>query len=475
MKIFQLKIVRRYDKKNRFVVLVYILFCLLLLFGNLGLISKFIFTIISVGLGFAFFFRSTELYISFTLWLWFLAPFVYRVIEYRIGDSTPGHCLAPAIVGLISCIQLPKLLLNKLNFRAFPFILCALCFIYGSLIGVIHGIFDFSSTLMMISPIIFGCYLCIDWRNYPKNIKTIKTTFFWGIFILAVYGIMQKIFFFPWDQHFFNNTRASEVSTMDGSLITGAFSTTNGRQQFGAYLIAGIVLLLANQISQKIKISNVCMLVVEHIALLLTSARACWLGWIVSLLFFLVTFKSSRNLKLVSFLLLLAILMFSLISVEPFSSMIMGRLNSFSNLSEDYSLNERQKAYDILFEKSLTEFVGLGIGTDIFALNGHAGSFDGSIFQMLLWTGWIGVGMLISGLALIYWELFANKVNNDYESVYATRSISLGILVQAGFNLIFIGEHALILWSFLGISMAGLIYNRKFSKSPGRAINNTLC
>ena len=116
-----------------------ILFSLLCTLAGSGRILNFAFPAGSFLIGILFYVRYPILYIGFTWWLWFLAPFVRRLADFSSSFSDPSPILlSPFLVTFISALtlwrSLPKLKLQN----TLPFVLPIVGISYGFTIGLLN-------------------------------------------------------------------------------------------------------------------------------------------------------------------------------------------------------------------------------------------------------------------------------------------------------------------------------------------------
>ena len=446
----------RSDRLSWILIGAYILFIGLVLALRNERLFLLLFPASSVGLGIYLYFITPHLYVGFTWCTWFVSAFIYRINEFLSGDTTPGATeMVPALVTLVSGISLIKYLPRTYHRQALPFVLSALGIVYGLLVGIIYGHSlrsSISSALFMITPIFFGFYLVSNWRSYPKFRQITIYAFFLGIIVMGLYGIYQRVTLPEWDLFYLINSRnAGDIS--NNSLITGSFSTTSGRQQFGGLMLAGIILMFC----RKNNILSYSLSGLGFVALLLSQARATWLGFAIAFLIFFVSLKQRLQMRTVFAVTLAAIAFIPLALIEPFSTIISERLETLSNLGDDASLNARREAFTQVANQAMDQVFGLGLGFDLGSIT-KISNYDGSIFQLLFFLGWFGSLFLVSGIMLLTWKLFESKGVKWDSFAYASRAIFLGIFVQVGFNLIFIGSLAILLWGFLGMTLAARSY-----------------
>jgi|GEM_PF-2586273 len=446
-------------KENRrawFAIILYACVVALLLLRFTAL-SKLLFVAIGFALGIYLYSTNIFLYLKYTYFLWFFTAFIYRLGEYLAQDSSPGfYMLLPSLVTLICSHTYFKYLPNYYYKQCLPFGLCLLSIVYGYIIGIINRVsFGANSValLQMSSPIFLSFFILTNWREYPLLRKTIKNIFLISTLLMCAYGLYQRILIPEWDQYWIRNIdKLGELGT-DNSLVTGIFSTTMGRQQLAAILQACLVLTFCET---NIALSTV-IFALYFLAFLLTQARAAWLAFSISTFLYLVSVKQNSQIKVITLFIVSSIFLAVFASLEPFASTISERMETFTSLEDDGSLLNRKSAYSALLGLALREVFGQGLGFSVSTI-ASTSNFDGSIFQMLLFVGWFGVFFLVLGFSRLLIKLF-EKSEASVDSFYnASRIISLGIFTQIGFNFIFIGPHAVVMWSFLGIALAGKQY-----------------
>ncbi|HTL89302.1 MAG TPA: O-antigen ligase domain-containing protein, partial [Leptolyngbya sp.] len=150
----------------------------------------------SLAIGAFLFFRYPMFYIGFTWWLWFLTPFVRRVVDWEVGWLDPNPVLlAPFLVTFLSTltvlIQLPK----AIGGNGLPFILSTIAVLYGTFIGLVSYPAQSQSVIVAmlgwLTPITFGYYLFSQWRRFPELKQVTERVFLWGTFVMGSYGIIQ--------------------------------------------------------------------------------------------------------------------------------------------------------------------------------------------------------------------------------------------------------------------------------------------
>jgi hypothetical protein len=156
--------------------------------------------------------------------------------------------------------------------------------------------------------------------------------------------------------------------------------------------------------------------------------------------------------RLLITVLVMSICLVPLATIEPFSSSISARLETFSDLENDQSAADRQELYRIVLDSALTNVTGGGIS---------GARIDSALLLMLMELGWIGMIPYVSGVVLLIFNLFKQPSPSSDPFIGTARAIVLTALVRFPLNVPMLGASGLLLWTFLGIGLAGLKYHQK--------------
>ena len=188
-------------------------------------------------------------YVTFSLWVWFVAPFVRRIVDWRFGFMEPNFVLlAPFLVSGISLLTL--LPSNRLGKSRIPmaFMLCGAAILYGFMVGmllqpsaeVLFGLLNW------LCPLLLGLHLYFHWPQYELYKDAISRSFLWGVLILGSYGVYQ--FFRPpeWDRYWLDNVLSTSPSFgLPEPLQVRVFSAVNSPGPFANIMMVGLLLLFS--------------------------------------------------------------------------------------------------------------------------------------------------------------------------------------------------------------------------------------
>jgi hypothetical protein len=430
-----------------------------------------LFPVMSLSVGFFLYQRFPTIYISFTLWLWFLTTFVARLIGYKIGSVAPGgNATAPLVTWIcfLAFIQnFPNLIKNR-DGIGLAYILCFGSLFYSILLRwsyvISSPISEIGIFLGTLAPIILSFNLYANWRDYPSYRSKIQKTFLWMVIVIGGYGIFQFLVAPAWD------TISMVLNVGDNTWIgkpeplgIRVFSTMTSPFTFAINLMPGLILLNVSQSRWKF-----IAIILGYLSMLLTQYRTAWYSLTIAILILIFPQKSQTQIRLISSLMIIIMISLLLTNVEPFASVIRQRLDTFSNLAEDYSGTHRIEQFQNAFPFALTELIGKGIGNESINYDNtlvEYSGFDMGIIQVLLSLGWIGTIPYISGITLFISKMFWNFPRNDLFAA-CSRAIVIASLIRIATSSIMTSEFAFPLWLFIGIGMSAHRYHSE--KSLGK-------
>ena len=411
----------------------------------------------SLVVGLFLYWRYPILYVGFTWWLWFLAPLVRRLIDYQSGHTTPGPwILAPLLVTSISAITLITYL-PKLHYRqSLPFLLSLGGVLYGFSIGLITQQVSDETIIHLLTwstPILFGFHLFVNWRDYPQYCQNLQRVFLWGVLLMGIYGLFQYLVAPGWDKFWLVNVDNLTYGKPE-PLGIRVWSTMMIPQKFAAVMTGGLLLLFVQKGILRFPVAAI-----GYLAFFLTSVRTAWLNWLMGLLMLIPSFKPRLQIRIIGSIIIASLFVIPVTMIEPFSTVISSRFESFSHVEEDDSYQARLEGYNELIGPALSEFFGQGLNTKLKTKNNSVAGYDNGFLVLLFSLGWLGTIVYLSGIALMFWQLFSGmELRNDSVAV-ALRAISISTFVsQIGFNPIMVGEFALPVWAFSSLATAAQKY-----------------
>lgn len=433
-------------------ILGFISFSGLCLVPGTGRIFNFAFPALALAVGVFLYLRYSILYMGFTWWMWFLTPLVRRLSDYRSGFHDPSPILlAPYLVTLVSIATLIRYIPKLRRQGGLPFILSLVGVFYGFLVGLIKSspVSVSVSLLEWLSPVIFSCYIFVNWRDYLRYRQNTQRIFLWCALVTGIYGIIQYLVAPEWDRSWLLNTQLLSAGTPE-PLGIRVWSTMHGPAVFAYVMMACLLLLLSSVGSLSIPA-----IIFGYLSFLLSLVRSAWLGWFIGLLTLVTTLKQSLQIRLILIVSVVLACIIPLTTVEPFAAVIHTRLQTLSDPANDGSGVARQSTYGILLSYALTNFLGDGLG-DKSALFDSA--MDSAILDILISLGWLGTIFYVGGLILLLFELFQDSYLSFDLFANNTRAITLGMVIQIPLGSVMVGLPGMVLWGFLGLGLAAAKY-----------------
>lgn len=433
-------------------------FCLvsaLLILVGAGKILNLLFPAGALAIGGLLYFRSPVLYVGFTWWLWFLTPLVRRLADYRSSFTDPSPILlAPILVTSIAIITLVRYLPQSYKQGGLPFILCLLGVFYSFAIGLVQNpiVPTILDLLDWLTPLLFGFHIFINWRSYPLYRHNLQRVFLWGVLIMGTYGVWQYLVAPQWDGFWLENISATSFGTPEPLKIR-VWSTMNSPQSFAGMIVPGLLLLFSSIENLRFPAS-----IAGYLALLLSLARSAWLGGLVGFLVLIPFLKARLQLRILIGLVVGALLIIPLTTIEPFSTAISSRLETLSNVQADHSYQTRVLGYQNVIGLALVEYFGKGMGN---TMSIGMGSNDSGILKLLFSMGYLGTFLYLSGLLLLVINLFQRTSRQSDYFVSVSRSVAIGTLAQIGLNIVTIAPIGIAMWGFVAMGIAAQKYDQQ--------------
>jgi hypothetical protein len=391
--------------------------------------------------------------------MWFITPLVSRLIDYRSGFDESRLILVSQY--LVTLVTLPAFLkhIPRLYQRdGLPFALAFIAVFYGYLVGLIKTtpITAARSLLDWLTPISFGFYLFLNWRNYPVYRQNIQRTFLWGVLVTGVYGVLQYLVAPEWDRLWLISTELASMGDPE-PLKMRVWSTMASPGPFAVMMTAGLLLLFNSKEALRIPAATF-----GYLAFLLTMVRTLWGAWLVGLLTLLTSLKARLQMRLIITILVMAVCVIPLTTIEPFSQTIATRLQTFSDLEEDDSATVRKQIYENGLGRALSNGLGNGIGNTFVVIDGKLEPIviDSGILEIFFTLGWFGALPYLGGIVLLCFNLFQYSEFRFDPFMAAARAISFASLVTLPGGSAMLGFSGIVLWGFLGIVIAGHKYHQ---------------
>lgn len=435
-----------------------VLFTALGTLAGAGSIIRLAFPVGAFAIAVFLYLRYPVLYLGFTWWISFLTPWVRRVIDYRSGFDAQGLILtAPYLVALVTIATFFRHLTKSYREGGLPFVMAAMAVFYGTLVGLINSspVSVARALLDWLTPVLFAFHLFVNWRDYPDYRQNIQRTFLWGVLVMGVYGVIQYLVAPEWDRSWLINTKLTASMGQPEPLKMRIWSTLHSPGPFATFMMAGLLLLFNGQGALKVVAAGA-----GYLSFLLTLVRTLWGAWFVGMLTLLASLKPNLQMRLIVTILIMAICVVPLTTIEPFATVINARVQSLSKLDQDNSAQVRKEIYENGLNRALSNGLGNGIGNTFIISDGKLETviIDSGILDMFFTLGWFGTIPYLGGMLLILFNLFQYSEFRFDPFMSAARAISISCFITLPGGSGMLGFSGMIFWSFLAITMAAHKY-----------------
>jgi hypothetical protein len=406
-------------------------------------------------IGLFLYLKHSVLYVRYSLWVWFLAAMVRRVVDFRFGWTDPNLILfAPPLVSGIAGLSLLRKSNRVLGGIPPVFGLCGTAILYGFAVGAwLRPIPETAyAFLTWLCPMLFGLHLYLNWPQYWQHREAIVRSFLWAVLLVGVYGIYQFLDPPAWDCYWLENIRAAAPDSSFGipePLLVRVWSTINAPGPFADMMFVGLLLLFGVRSPLKLPAA-----VAGYTSFLLSSVRAAWLSWVIGILWIVKDVSSRVKARIIFSIVLFVACLLPVIRQPDLALVIGNRLNTFADLEHDASLGARLEMYRQLLSDVAINPFGRGLSNDqVF----HGYALDSGIIAAALSLGWLGTFLL--GLAIS--SLFVGKQrlsDNPDDFVKASKAILIGFLAQLLGGNIFVSVTGAMFWIFAGMYLAANKY-----------------
>jgi hypothetical protein len=401
--------------------------------------------------------RSRTFYIGFVFWLWFVSPFLRRVVDYRTGfvPTNPlllASFLATAVSGYVLVTRM-RLLGRP---AALPFTCALAAIFFGTVVGLTRypAMAVAQAVLNWIVPVLFAFFLYAERDSYGEYQVVIERSLLYGTLVVGAYGVYQFFFLPAWDKQWMIDLDARTFGVPEALQIR-VFSTLNAPATCAAYMMAGLLMLFALKGRLRMIAAPVAFL-----SFILTSSRSSWIGILFGIGYLTMQLPNKARLRVVAGILACVIFLFIAAQLPVVDDMVSARMQSFTDPKKDVSYNERVGGHIIAFQKLLSEPMGEGMGsvdTDHATTGGDAsiGPHDSTVLESLYALGFPGSILYLIGIIAGALRMLSRSNQRTREPfAISMRAIAVAFFIQALLNSIFVGVFGFMVWTAIGMALA---------------------
>lgn len=392
--------------------------------------------------------KYPAMYLSFNWWLYFLSPFLARLVDMRSSwDPQRTLVIAPLLVTSISVLTFLQYFPKYYRRGGYAFVLPAASVIYAVVIGLINDVpfAVFRGMLDWLPAIFLGFHIFVNWRHYPQYRQNTQRTFLWGALVMGSYAIVQYLILPEWDRSWLIDSTMFTSAGNPAPFEVRVWSTMHAPGAYAIAIMAGLLVLLTCKGPLCIPAN-----IIGYLSFLLTLVRSSWGSWMIGVLLYISALKPHKQMRLFVTISILLVSILPLTAMEPFATRIGSRLQTLSDLGNDGSLNERAEITAVLLNAALAQLVGRGMSNR---------GVDNGFIELLLVLGWIGtITYLVGCIGLL---LKIAQIPKELDSfVNVSQAICFCMAAQIVFGVPFKGIGGVVFWVFGGLALAADEYQK---------------
>lgn len=422
---------------------------------------NYLFPFLAIIVGILLFASRPALYLGFSFWIWFVTPFIRRIVDYQMNEFTSVSLimLTPYLVSAITIVSFFRFLLLLRRRLFLPYLLMMLGVMYGYVIGILKtGLFGATFNLMeWFVPLMVGFHVLLHWRTYPEHKSAIRSAFAGGVLFMGIYGMIQFVVPAPWDIFWMESAGMTSIGHPEPFRLR-VFSTLNAPGPFAMTTMAGLILMFDG----KGMMSKVA-IVPGYISFLLATVRGAWGGWILAVLFAVLKMTGPMRARMIGLMIFGTIVIIPISMFGPDESVgkVGDRLGTFGNLEEDGSFNARMHMYQTRAITYIANPIGEGLGFVGGGSRNEEGStrnLDSGILALFVSLGWLGTGLFVAGIYFMLSDIIRkrNWALDQFSILTTGVGVSyLALMVMANQLLSIKG---IIVWVFLSLALASRKY-----------------
>lgn len=435
------------------------------------------------------FVKSRTLYIELCVWLWFLTPWLRRMIDWRTSYQEQSLMLVtPFLISAIAGVVLLRGARTLARPGGVPFAAAFAGIFFGTVYGLTrYAPFDVGRGLVnWVAPVLFGFFLYEERARYEEYRDAFVRSLLWGTLLTSLYGIYQFFFLPSWDETWMRGLVYSVFGDPFPRKVR-VFSTMNAPAIFAFYLTAGLLVILAMLIEnrrwrardggpsislgmtrlKKAEKRQKVMLAVTApiglVALALTTTRALWVALVMGAGYLVATLPGRLRVRVAGISVIAMVLAIGGMSLPGIREIVVDKVLSFTSGTSDVSASARISGHEDALATLATEPLGEGMGStdaghDTNGSDDSLGPHDSTLLEFFYALG--GPGTLVYGVGLAFglgMIYFPRRSRNAYELEpfgFAIRAAIFAYFAECLLQSIAIGAPGFLLWAILAFSLA---------------------
>ncbi|WP_454193078.1 O-antigen ligase family protein [Paenibacillus sp. Marseille-Q7038] len=402
--------------------------------------------------------RDHKLLLPYIVGCWVFSPALRRLIDWSLGEfhSFSLILILPHLVTLTLIFSIIKnnknrSLRQELHDNKF-YVYILFAYSYAAILGIVFnkiaGIYELVG---YISPALIFLYLFFKPINQVDLNKMINILV--GIaLIVSIYGWIQYLILPPWDKFWLENANMNSIGRPE-PLGFRMFSTMNSQGPVAVFLGVILVLMIVNK-KWRQPFSWIGIIIIST-AMMITLVRSAWVTLVIGLIFYIMFMERGKKIGKIITIFLVGWCLFFIMSKLPGAENVFLRFQTFQNIQEDHSFQERIQLVISATPQILSNPIGGGfgsIGRSTLLGDGEAfaglNSVDNGYLGVFATFGVIGGGAFFIGMFLLFIKVYKQK-GNEYRPLAVSTIAQLLVSYMFGGSLQ--GYQAVLFWLFVSL------------------------
>lgn len=411
--------------------------------------------------------RDHPMLIPYIVGSWVFSPELRRYLDWSVGEFQQFSLILilPHIVTFTLLFSVLKNNKNRSMKQEFHnnrfYVFFIVSYIYAAILGVAlnktSGIYDAIGYVAPALIFFYFFYKSFSELEIEKMIRVIV----WYAVIVSIYGWFQYLTLPPWDKFWLENASMNSIGKPE-PLGFRMFSTMNSQGPVAVFLSTIVVIIIMNKRWRWPFGSLGIALIIT--ALFITLVRSAWVTLIIGLVAYIAFTEKGKKIGKIISIVLIGVCLYFLISKLPGAEHITSRIETFSNIEEDHSFQERIQLILTATPQILENPLGRGfgsIGRSTILGDGQSfaglGSVDNGYLGVFSTFGVIGGLAFFVGLLSMFWHIKQLK-NNMFRALALSSVVQLLVAFLFGGGLV--GYQGVLFWLFVSIAVTKIESNK---------------
>lgn len=430
---------------------------LLLLVTGQAEAIRIVFPLAAVAVGGLLYWKAPASYLGLTMWLFFVTPFVRRVVDEQEGwQHVSPIMLAPYLAAALSGVAAVSFAFKADRKQLWPFALIGLSIAYGFALDISNGRIAsgaFSAVRWSV-PVLVAIFLIHHRALRDQFVRVVLINFTVALPLLGLYGASQFAAPTPWDVYWMQETPGTPFGSPEPFELR-VFSTMNSPQPLAMAMAAGILLFLCLHLPK-----HWFLAAPGFVALVLTMSRTVVGALACALIFLIAAAPPELRVRALRFALAAGLAAVpALLFLPGLSDRVLSRVEQTLELGDDGSAQSRANQYAHFPELVLRWPLGDGLswkGTYSHLGGGDRAELelDSGIIETVVGLGVLGALAYFAALFALLRRLLQRAIGSGDPLLLAAAAVAVCAVAQLPLQHAFINVMGFFAWLFVGLGLA---------------------